>query len=132
MFELFSRLLNNQQNQSSFQSPPSTQAYTNPALKNYPQEAFFQNTAAAQSNNQSIQNPNTPLNAGILNLLGLLGGNNNDNNALPLLLSMLGKNPVGLSGILETLSKKPSTEKEKKNENDDDDNSGAIDDEILL
>lgn len=116
IIELLARLFNSQQNFSPNQNFQNN-TDNNPAFANYPKEAYIQSNQRpnAENNNFSSQ-PNN-----LANLLGLLGGNGNENNMLPLLLSMLGKNPAS---IVESLSKvQTHTEKNDK---------FSVDDDILL
>ena len=135
ILNLISHLLSGQQNNSNNPNP-NGQNFNNSAFQNYPREAFMQNGTTSAQNFNSLPNfqpQNNQSNGGLGNLLGLLSGNGNENNPLPLLLSMLGKNPSGLSGILEALSKKPAQEKDKDcNEDNEEIGDGSTEDEILL
>lgn len=127
MLELFAKLLSNQPNLNQ-----TTQNTThNPSFDYYPKEAFNQNSfASTQTANQNSQQSNFAQ-----NLFGMADflKNGNENNLLPLLLSLLGKSGGSspLSSVLEMLTKKPSTE---NNDNHDGTPNGStpIDDEILL
>lgn len=116
MLELFMRMFGNQTNSGfnngCFFSQPSNSTHSNPSYSNYPHEAFTQNT----SNNQQNSTPNAMA----------------ENNILPLLLSMLGKNNTSLSSIFETLSKKQTDETQEKTIDSDSDIPSPLDDEILL
>lgn len=109
--QLFASQSTQQANQSVFE-----QKQDNPAFANYPKEAFIQSLNSDQQAQQS-QPGATPLS----NLFG--GGNNN--NLFPLIMSMLGKNPNGLSGILEAITNNGGKEKKESVATN-------IDDEILL
>lgn len=131
MLELFAKLLSNQQNLN--QTVQNTTH--NPSFDYYPKEAFNQNCFAStqnvnQSSHQSSQQSNPTQNMfGMADLLK----NGNENNLLPLLLSLLGKSGSSfpLSSVLEMLTKKQSTENNNKPD-DTPNGSTPIDDEILL
>ena len=135
MLELFARLLSSQQNlninstgNNAFQSNN-----TNPAYANYPSEAFAQsvNSQSTSQSSSNFLNNNLFSQTNNLSTLSNLLSGNGDNNLLPLLLSILGKNSNGLSSIFEAPSaKKQSSEEESNNEKTG--NFLPIDDEILL
>lgn len=126
ILEILSRFLLNQQNGvGNGNAFSQNNSFSNPAYKNYPQEAFIQ---SAQSQTEMLKQADQSAGgfnniSGILNLLN----KGEENSMLPILLSLLGKNGNGLSSAIETLTKNPRKEKSPE-ENE----SFIIDDDVLL
>ena len=115
MLELLSKLLGNSSNSNSASTTQSqNNIYTNPSYENYPREAFVQNVNNAHTSNNGFSQGQGNNNNPFSNLFA-----SGDNNILSLLLSLLGKNNLGLSSIFNTLSKKTGPEEKVKKEGDD-------------
>lgn len=147
MFDMFSKLLGNMNNNNSFNNGASqnnqTNNFNNPSFNYYPQDVFTNSNQNASQNNSNFYNginnqSNINQNAQAFNFNQENPQNNqqnfansqNNQNILPMLLSLFGnKNLSSLSEIMDNFNK--STQNDD-NKNEPSKENSSPDDEILL